>query len=93
VTAGVALFPWRVVFHGLYVHPRVMAAYAAGPGVGADVVGIGGAIGWQQTFRFGLTLRVGGGAAYEAAFGESGGARFATTGVRPVVDGDVGWVF
>lgn len=93
VTAGVPLFPWRVVFHGFYLHPRLMAAYATNAGLTADVAGIGGTLGWQQTFRFGLSLRIGGGAAYEVALGEDAGAPFAVTGVRPLLDGEVGWVF
>jgi hypothetical protein len=93
LTVGVPLFPWRVVFHGFYVHPRAMAAYAMNGGLSADVVGIGGSLGWQHTFRFGLSLRVGGGAAYEVALGQDAGASFAVTGVRPLLDGDVGWVF
>jgi len=75
------------------VHPCVMAAYVANGGLSADVVGIGGTLGWQHTFRFGLSLRVGGGAAYEAALGQVAGTSFALTGVRPLLDGDVGWVF
>jgi hypothetical protein len=93
VTAGVPLFPWRIVFHGLYLHPRLMAAYATNGGVTADVAGVGGTLGWQQTFRFGLSLRIGGGAAYEVALGQDAGAGFAVTGLRPLLDGDVGWVF
>jgi hypothetical protein len=93
VAVGVPLFPWRVVFHGFYVHPRAMAAYATNGGLSADVVGIGGTLGWQHTFRFGLSLRIGGGAAYEVALGQDAGASFAVTGVRPLLDGDVGWVF
>jgi len=93
VTMGVPLFPWRVMFHGFYVHPRGMAAYATNGGLSADVVGIGGTLGWQHTFRFGLSLRVGGGAAYEVALGQQAEASFAVTGVRPLLDGEVGWVF
>jgi hypothetical protein len=93
VTAGVPLFPWRIVFHGFYLHPRVMAARATTDGLSADVAGIGGTLGWQQTFRFGLSLRIGGGAAYEAALGQEAGASFAVTGVRLLLDGDIGWVF
>ena len=93
VTAGVPLFPWRVIFHGFYIHPRVMAAYATSEGVSADVVGIGGSLGWQHTFRFGLSLRIGGGAAYEVALGQENAASLALTGVRPLLDGEVGWVF
>jgi hypothetical protein len=93
VTVGVPLFPWRVVFHGFYVHPRAMAAYGVNGGLTADVVGLGGTLGWQHTFRFGLSLRIGGGAAYEVALGKDAGASFAVSGVRPLLDGDVGWVF
>jgi hypothetical protein len=93
VALGVPLFPWRVMFHGFYVHPRVMAAYATNGGLSADVVGIGGTLGWQHTFRFGLSLRIGGGAAYEVALGQQAEASFAVTGVRPLLDGEVGWVF
>jgi len=93
VTVGVPLFPWRVVFHGFYVHPRLMAAYGTNGGLSADVAGFGGTLGWQHTFRFGLALRVGGGAAYEVALGQTSGASFAVTGVRPLLDGEVGWVF
>jgi len=90
---GLPLFPWRVVFHGLYLHPRALLARATSDGLSADVVGIGGTAGWQQTWRFGLTLRLGGGAAYEVALGQVGGASFSVAGVRPLVDGELGWVF
>lgn len=94
VTLGVPLYPWRVVFHGIYVHPRVMVMRASMPGAAADVLGGGGSIGWQQTWRFGLTLKVGAGAAYEKAFDAPAGAgSFAVEGVRPLLDGEVGWVF
>jgi hypothetical protein len=93
VMLGVPLFPWRVVFHGLYLHPRALLARATSDGLSADVVGIGGTAGWQQTWRFGLTLRLGGGAAYEVALGQVAGASFSVAGVRPLVDGELGWVF
>ena len=93
VTAGVPLFPWRILFHGFYLHPRVMAAYATTRDVSADIVGGGGTLGWQHTFRFGLSLRVGGGAAYAVAVGQENAASLGFTGVRPLLDGEVGWVF
>lgn len=49
--------------------------------------------GYDYALRFGLSLRIGGGAAYEVALGEDAGAPFAVTGVRPLLDGEVGWVF
>jgi len=93
VTVGVPLFPWRIMFHGFYLHPRVMAARVDSDGASADVLGIGGSLGWQHTFRFGLSLRVGGGAAYEVALGPENTASAGLTGVRPLLDGEVGWVF
>jgi hypothetical protein len=93
LTLGVPLFPWRIIFHGFYVHPRALAARASSDGISSEVLGIGGTLGWQHTFRFGLSLRVGGGAVYEVALGQVAGASFAVTGVRPLLDGEVGWVF
>jgi hypothetical protein len=93
VAVGVPLFPWRVIFHGFYVHPRLMAAHATSDGSAADVVGIGGSLGWQHTFRFGLSLRGGGGAAYAVTLGQDNPASLGITGVRPLLDGEVGWVF
>jgi hypothetical protein len=93
VTAGVPLYPWRIVFHGFYVDPRVMWAHATSESVSANVVGIGGTLGWQATWRFGLTLRCGAGAAYEVPLAEVGAASFSVAEVRPLLDGEVGWVF
>jgi hypothetical protein len=93
VTAGVPLYPWRIVFHGFYVHPRVIWAHASSGAIAADVVGMGGTLGWQETWRFGLTLRFGAGAAYEVPLAEVGAASFSVAEVRPLLDGEVGWVF
>ena len=91
-TVGLPVFPWRTLFHGFYLHPRATAALAFGDGAWAHVLGLGGTAGWQQTWRFGLTLRIGGGATYQRAL-EPGGAGLAILGVRPLLDGEIGWVF
>ncbi len=89
---GFPLFPWRVMFHGFYVHPRVTWAHATMQGVAFDVAGAGATMGWQWTWRFGLTLRAGAGAAYDFALGDAGNGS-PLVGLRPVLDGEVGWVF
>jgi len=90
-TVGLPVFPWRTIFHGFYVHPRATAAVATSAGASTDVLGIGGTAGWQHTWRFGLSLRIGGGVAYEHALGLDGGV--AILGLRPLLDGEIGWVF
>ena len=89
---GLQIFPWRTIFHGFYVHPRVTGALVTSGGWPTDVLGIGATAGWQHTWRFGLTLRGGGGVAYDHAVGPQYGS-VAILGVRPMLDGEVGWVF
>jgi hypothetical protein len=90
-TVGLPIFPWRTIFHGFYLHPRATAAVATSAGLSTEVLGIGATAGWQHTGRFGLTLRIGGGVAYAQALGGDGGV--AMVGIRPLLDGEVGWVF
>jgi hypothetical protein len=90
-TLGVAFFPTRFAFHGLYVHPRVEAwrASLAGSGLGA-----GGVVGYEWTAPVGATLRLGGGLAYVAWSGPASAAPPANlTGLVPEIDAAVGWVF
>jgi hypothetical protein len=91
-SVGFPLFPWRLMFHGFYVHPRVTYARAATQGSAVDVLGGGATVGWQWTWRFGLTLRAGAGASYERVVTD-GGPDVAVEGLRPLIDGEVGWVF
>ena len=92
---GFPLYPWRLVFHGFYFHPRVTwvrATSASSPAASVDVVGGGATVGWQWTWRFGLTLRAGAGAAYAIALSDAA-PNVAVAGLRPLLDGSVGWVF
>ena len=89
---GLPIFPWRTIFHGFYLHPRATAALATSNGAPFDVLGIGGTAGWQQTWRFGFTLRIGGGVTYEHAVWLNP-AGVTIVGVRPLLDGELGWVF
>jgi hypothetical protein len=91
-SVGLPIYPWRLVFHGFYVHPRLAWARATSQGASVDVFGGGATMGWQWTWRLGLTLRAGAGVAYERTVPDSGPG-VAITGVRPLLDGAVGWVF
>jgi hypothetical protein len=68
--AGLLVFPLRTVFHGLYLEPRVVYTHAlsenlvAGPGA----LSVEGVAGWQWTWDYGLSVRLGAGLA-----GSSGG--------------------
>jgi hypothetical protein len=92
-TLGLPLFPQRVPFHGLVIHPQLSLARATGGGVTADLFGAGATLGWQWTLRVGLTFRVGGGAMFSHVVAGDGAGSLVLEGVRPVADGTVGWVF
>jgi hypothetical protein len=84
---GVPLFVERVRFHGLYVEPR-LAAVVASSGAAA-AVGLGATAGWEETFRFGLSLKGGLGLLYETPLAGDG----LVVGIKPLVDAAIGWVF
>jgi hypothetical protein len=90
---GVPLFPQRFAFHGIYVHPRVAWARASVDGATVDVTGGGATVGYEWTWPAGATMRLGGGAVYERAVASDGTASVALEGLRPQVDGALGWVF
>lgn len=98
---GAQLFPMRGAFHGFYLYPQLAYAHASSdlPDVSAsaDVLGIGGTVGWQWTWDYGFSFRLGGGAMWFAGSTETAtdGAhvQLALTGARPVVDASLGWTF
>ena len=91
---GVALFPQRFSFHGVYVHPRFEWASAASTGgASAQVAGAAATVGYEWTWPVGATVRLGGGASYARAVGSDGPVAAASEGLRPRVDAAVGWVF
>lgn len=93
VTLGLPLFPQRVPFHGLVVHPLLSFDRATGGGATADLFGAGATLGWQWTLRVGLTFRAGGGAMFSHVVAGDGAGSLVLDGVRPVADGTIGWVF
>jgi hypothetical protein len=90
---GVPLFPARIPFHGFYLHPRLAWWRASADGASVDVMGLGATVGWEWTWRIGFTVRAGLGATYERALAASDGPAGSLTGVRPLVDASLGWVF
>jgi hypothetical protein len=94
VAVGLALYPQRFSFHGIYVHPLAMWQRAPDGGGGpANVFGAGVTVGYAWTWPFGATVRLGGGAAYVRSLASDRQANSIATALRPQVDGDVGWVF
>jgi hypothetical protein len=87
---GVPLFVERVRFHGLYVEPRIAVVVASSGPVAAAAVGLGATAGWEETWRFGLSLKGGLGLLYEVPLRDDG---LLVVGIKPLVDAAVGWVF
>lgn len=92
-SVGVPLFPQGVALHGFYLHPRLFAARAWSAGAHGDVAGIGATLGWEWTLPVGFTLRTGAGAAIDRPVGGDASVVSAVVGLRPLLDGSVGWAF
>jgi len=102
---GVALFPQRFSFHGIYAHPTFEWNRVWANGVAATVLGGAITVGYAWTWPSGPTFRLGGGVEYAKGTIGSGQALFARElegstaplergeGWRPRVDANVGWVF
>jgi hypothetical protein len=98
--AGLLVYP-GAAFEGLYLEPRIVYAHPMGDGLTHfdlhdEAFGAGATIGWQWTWDYGFTLRIGGGGVY--FFGASPGARdapsaLALRGLSGVMDGSLGWTF
>ncbi len=92
---GLLVFPLHTVFHGLYLEPRVTYTHAlsedlvAGPGA----LSVEAVVGWQWTWDYGLTVRLGAGVA-----GTSGGIAVRAPDISVgrlalVADAAVGWAW
>jgi len=98
---GLAFYPMHPVFHGLFLQPRLLFARRASESLmqvdwDTDVVGVGGTVGWQWTWDYGFTLRLGGGGMHY--FGGSGAViesslPLAGSSAVLVADASVGWAF
>jgi hypothetical protein len=93
--SGLLVYP-GAVFHGLYLAPRVVYARPLGEeltrfDLRSDVLGAGATAGWQWTWDYGLTVRLGAGGMYFA--GGSGAGGVPLGGPELAMDGSVGWTF
>jgi hypothetical protein len=98
--AGLLFYPGTAL-HGLYLQPRVVYARPVAQGLArfdwnSDVFGAGATAGWQWTWDYGFTLRVGGGGMY--FLGGSGptsgvAGAVALSGPQLLLDGSLGWAF
>jgi hypothetical protein len=97
VALGVALYPQRPSFHGVYVHPVVEWARAAGDHMVGSALVAGLTVGYAWTWPAGATVRIGGGVSYARALRTPPGSdprpSPVVEGLQPRVDVDVGWVF
>jgi hypothetical protein len=95
--AGLLVYPLGAALRGLYVEPRAVYARPWSEAIGSfewgmDVLGLGGTAGWQWTWEYGFSVRIGAGAIY--FLGDSRNPRsLVAGGAQPVVDGSVGWAF
>jgi hypothetical protein len=87
---GVPVFFERVRFHGLYLEPRILGSIAKGDS--SATVGAGATLGWEETWRFGLSVKGGIGVLYETPL-RSDTSSSLVMNIRPLVDAAVGWAF
>lgn len=96
---GLLFYPLGVAFQKLYIEPRAvylhpLNALLADIDWVRDVIGVGTTVGWQWTWDYGFSIRIGAGAMYYAT-----GARSVPStaglpqGPQLVLDGSLGWVF
>ena len=99
VGTGLVVYPLGSAFHQLYFEPRLVYARPLSEPIAnlnwsTDVVGLGVTAGWQWTWDYGFSLRVGGGAMdYFGGTRRGGSTRVLALGPQPVLDGSLGWTF
>jgi hypothetical protein len=95
VGAGLLIYPLRSAFHGLYLEPRVTYTRALSQAVvsGPGALVVAGLSGWQWTWDYGLSIRLGVGVA-----GSTGGLavrapEFSVGRLALIADAGVGWAW
>ena len=95
---GMLMYPLSGALHGWYVDPRLAYARPLDEGVvhfdwHNDVLGFGVTSGWQWTWDYGLSVRVGGGAMYYRGGGGFDPQSAPIHGPQLALDGSLGWAF
>jgi hypothetical protein len=95
VGAGLLIYPLRSAFHGLYMEPRVVYTHALSQAAvsGPAALVVAGLSGWQWTWDYGLSIRLGVGAA-----GSTGGLavrapELSVGRLALIADAGVGWAW
>jgi hypothetical protein len=97
--AGLPVYPLGRVLHGLYFEPRIAYARPMSEPIPfvdwrLDVLGLGTTAGWQWTWDYGFSVRLGGGAMYFVGGRRNGPSDGALAlGTQLVLDGSLGWTF
>lgn len=95
---GLLVYPMRTTFHGLWIEPRVVYARPLRERLtrfdwATNVLGVGGVAGWQWTWDYGLSMRLGAGAMRFVGGNGAPGIPVGRYGLDVVLDGSVGWLF
>jgi hypothetical protein len=90
---GVALYPQRFAFHGIYIHPAVEWERSASADAPVTALGAGITVGYAWTWPVGASVRLGGGIAYAKGIVSDSQSTLGLEALRPEVDADLGWVF
>ncbi len=95
VGGGLLFYP-GTPFHGLYLEPSVvyvrpLAEKVTRFDLDTDVLGVGATAGWQWTWDYGFTVRLGVGGMYFLGGSAANGLDLA--GPELVMDGSIGWTF
>jgi len=100
VIVGLLVYPFSKALRGFYVEPRVVYAratrdFSRTDWTPTDVMGLGGAAGYQWTWDYGLSLRIGIGAqaALGGSFSAVPGQFFGLGGEGLIADTSLGWTW
>ncbi|HXX66546.1 MAG TPA: hypothetical protein VEK07_05170 [Polyangiaceae bacterium] len=98
VGVGLLVYPIRSRFHGLVLEPCAVYARSLREPLArfdwrANVVGFGGTLGWQWTWDYGLSLRLGVGPMRFVGGSRAPGIPIGRDGLDLVLDGSIGWLF
>jgi hypothetical protein len=98
VGIGLLVYPIGSGFRGPYVEPRGVYARPLREPLarfewGVDSVGFGGVAGWQWSWDYGLSARLGAGMMEFLGGGTAPGATVGSGGITVVMDGSIGWLF
>ena len=98
--AGLIVYPAARPLRGLFVEPHLVLARPLSESLvrfdwTVDALGVGATAGWQWTWDYGLTVRLGAGGMYTLGGARSSDRAAGAVALGPelVMDGSLGWAF